>query len=344
MSYQNIIINKGKSVEIDLFGEIGGFFGVNNKVDFINQVKESEAKDIIINISSPGGSVDDALAMHDFLKGFNGNVTANLTGIVASAATLVALGANKINMSDNALFMIHKPLSGIDIWGWYNEDDIETLKNDLDHTKIVNTKVKDRIINVYAKKTGLEIGDIDEMLTAETWMDAQEAQELGFVDNITDAVKVAAQLDEKHLNEFINAPKDKLKDFIKSKEMNKINEEKLADTLFDKLKAWMSPKEETSVKIEVTDDVKTFVKDQIKELTSDIDSKDSEITELKSSIEGKDAEIEALKSEKEQLEAKLEGRETPVQGGDPNPAEGRKVEKGVFDFIAQICNERVKNN
>ena len=95
--------DKGVSLEIN--DEIG-FWGVSHQ-DVKTQLEASSSSDIQLNISSLGGDVNHAFAIYNMLKSHKGHVVANIYGDAASAATLIALGADEVRMADNVFFMIH---------------------------------------------------------------------------------------------------------------------------------------------------------------------------------------------------------------------------------------------
>lgn len=128
---------------------------------------------ITIRINSGGGEVFAASVIRSMIMEYPGRVTTRIDGLCASAATFVATAGDVVKMQDSAFFMIHDPA----ILAWGNIEELKSLLNEL---KVV----KDGIIQTYQSKTGLESEKISKMMTAETWMTAQEAKDLGFVDEI----------------------------------------------------------------------------------------------------------------------------------------------------------------
>ena len=100
------ITNKAAEVIIDIEGIIGipewwQFDNPDERVATYDKFKKSvgELKDIkspatTVNIRSLGGSVNDALLIHDTLSGLKATVTTNCYGYVASAATIIAQAAS----------------------------------------------------------------------------------------------------------------------------------------------------------------------------------------------------------------------------------------------------------
>lgn len=138
-----------------------------------------------VRINSPGGSVSAGQAIYALLKR---NTTptkcAYIDGLAASTASIVPLGCDHIIMAGNALQMIHRPY--MTVTG--NADFLQ------ERTALL-LKNEDIIIDIYAEKTSLPRDKIKEMMNAETWMNAKEALELGFIDEIENEIQVAASID-----------------------------------------------------------------------------------------------------------------------------------------------------
>ena len=66
--------------------------------------------DIIVEVNSNGGLVTVGSEIYTALRSYKGNVTAEVVGMAASAASFCIMGANKIVMSPTAQMMIHKAL------------------------------------------------------------------------------------------------------------------------------------------------------------------------------------------------------------------------------------------
>lgn len=185
-----------EQAEILLYGEINadaqvyrewlGDDTMKSAKMFADDLQELGGKDILLRINSPGGDVFQAQAIYSLLNAYQGDVQCHIDGICASAATVVACAASKITMPQNALFMIHNP--AIAMMGMVAADDLEKAKSMLD-------KVRDSILTVYTKRTDGKLSEeeISTLMDAETWMDAEEAKEHGFIDEIDD-YGVAASL------------------------------------------------------------------------------------------------------------------------------------------------------
>ena len=157
-------------------------WGVMSAKGLISKIKAlGNIKNITLRINSIGGDVFEAQAMYNYLKSHPANITVRIDGLAASAASVVAMAGNKIIMPSNALIMIHNPAGGV-----YGEAE------DMRDTAEILDKIRDTIANVYVAKTGLEREKVIAMMDAETWLDANEAHELNFCDEVEESVTVTA--------------------------------------------------------------------------------------------------------------------------------------------------------
>ena len=144
----------------------------------------AEEGDITLWVNSPGGNVFAAAEIYTMLRDYPGKVTVRIASIAASAASVVAMSGNPVQMSPTALIMIHNPST-------------IAMGNAKDMEKAITTlnEVKESIINAYAFKTGLTRNRISKLMSDETWLNAKKAVELGFADEILFESKKKAEED-----------------------------------------------------------------------------------------------------------------------------------------------------
>lgn len=175
---KNKIDGETANAEILIYGEITSEKYWPNDVtavDFANDLKGLNDADVTVRINSPGGDVFQAHAIYNLLKSYKGKVTCCIDGLAASAATIVAAAADKVVMPKNALFMIHNPATFcVDL---LTAEDMEKMKDALE-------AVKNSILEAYMSKCKLSKDELSSMMDAETWMNAEEAKEHGFCDEI----------------------------------------------------------------------------------------------------------------------------------------------------------------
>lgn len=216
-------------------GSIGNY-GYSKQ--WLNYMLNGADKDEIeVQISSLGGSLDHAIAMHDRLAS-HGNVTAVLTGMVASSGTVIPLGV-KTRMSQNSMYLIHKAMIWIDEWGTMNEDDIDQLIEKLGKEKNEVAKFTLVIAKMYATRCGKGVKEILDLMKKETWLTADEAKEWGFVDEVFAPSKVVNFADDLSIVAMLHA--NGLPVPAQRGEVN-VDEESLFNRLSARLSDFFKPK------------------------------------------------------------------------------------------------------
>ncbi|MEO0557387.1 MAG: Clp protease ClpP [Bacteroidota bacterium] len=169
--------------ETHLLIEIDEFIGwwTTSKRQFKRTVKQARPDRITLRIASLGGFVDDALAIHDFLKDYAAEheveVTVLVNALTASSATIIACTASpgRLFMSETALFLVHEP------WGLAVGNRFQLARSVKDFERF------SRALNrIYQRRTGLDAATIETHLSAADgdgeWWDAEETLALGYVD------------------------------------------------------------------------------------------------------------------------------------------------------------------
>lgn len=136
-------------------------------------LEKANGEDLEVEINSGGGSVFAGSEIYTALKSYKGNVTVKIVGLAASAASVVAMAGKKVLMSPTAQMMIHNVSSRAA--GDYRE---------MEHTAEILKSANDTIANAYRLKTGKTQEELLRLMDNETWMTAQKAKELGFIDEI----------------------------------------------------------------------------------------------------------------------------------------------------------------
>ena len=128
---------------------------------------------ITLHINSPGGDCIAASQIYTMLMEYPHDVTVQIDGIAASAASVIAMAGTKVCMSPTSLMMAHNPFT-------MAMGDTEEMRKAIQ----LLDEVKESIINAYQIKTGLSRAKLSQLMDNETWMNAREAKRLGFCDEI----------------------------------------------------------------------------------------------------------------------------------------------------------------
>jgi len=168
---------------IESSDEMAAWFGGVGPQSFIKALNAIDAGTIHIRINSPGGDVFAARAIEQAIREHPANVVAHVDGFAASAASLVAMAADSVEIAPGAFFMIHNA------WTVAQGNAADLLD-----TAALLEKVDGTIAQTYAAKTGMSAEEIADMMAAETWLTGQEAVDAGFADQLAEgAVKDAAR-------------------------------------------------------------------------------------------------------------------------------------------------------
>lgn len=183
-----------ESGEIFLYDAIGdSMWGMIDAAVVTDALDQLGGKRATIRINSPGGSVDEGVAIYNLLENYSGGVDIVIDSIAASIASVIALAGDTRTIAENGMVMVHN--ASTIAWG-----DSRELRRWAD----VLDKYGDRIVKTYARKTKQSEKDLRDWMNNETWMGADEALARGFVTAISapgEEPKVPKGL-------FQNAPKN----------------------------------------------------------------------------------------------------------------------------------------
>lgn len=159
--------------DVLLYGEVGP--DIDSR--WLNHtIQAIEDKDVLLRVNSPGGDVFEGVAVSNVIKhavASGKHVTVAIDGLAASAASYMALTANKVIMNPGSSMMIHDPFAlcvG-------TSEDLRKTANALD-------KTRSSIVDLYVLKTGRTPAEITNAMNEETWFTAREAVEWGLADEL----------------------------------------------------------------------------------------------------------------------------------------------------------------
>jgi len=182
-----------KEATVYLYDEIG-WFGIEAE-KFVKDLNNIKAETIHLRVNSPGGSVFDGTTIYNAVKQHKSKVIAHVDGLAASIVSVIIMGADEVQMAENAFVMIHEPWSIV-------MGNAEGMRHEAD----LLDKVRDTIAKTYMNKSGKDRDEINAMMNAETWLNAQEALEAGFIDSIYDEKLEKAEVTLFDLSVFNRVP------------------------------------------------------------------------------------------------------------------------------------------
>ena len=154
-------------------------------------LSDNKGKAVVVEINSPGGSVDQAIVMSKMLQS-HGNVTVRFLGMCASAVTWMAFGAKSVEIYDDSFWMCHRSSITVDIYRSMNVEDIDKTIRQLQAQKKTAEAVDLMIIQKYHQRCQSKDKTVEQviaLMNEERFMTAAEAQEWGFVDRVVPSTR-----------------------------------------------------------------------------------------------------------------------------------------------------------
>lgn len=215
-----------------------GYWGYNFQ-RLLSESKGFKGKKVRAIVNGYGGSVLDAVAIHNFLKGHPADVETHIPAFAISAHTLIAAAGDHVSMAENGFYMIHNP------WSYAVGESAE-----LQHEADILDKMKAEMVDIYYARTKRKMGkkEIARMMDDETWMTAQEALAMGFVDELTSGAQINAKLDPEKFKAFTRVPVE-FKALIEKPKTDP-QTTTVHMSILDKIKAWFGKATATDTELE----------------------------------------------------------------------------------------------
>jgi ATP-dependent Clp protease, protease subunit len=173
-----LVNKKGDEAALYLYDVIGSdpIFGGIAAKDVVAALQDaSSSKSLTVFINSIGGDFFEGKAIYAALARFaeSHKVTAVVDGLAASAASLIAMAAPRVEMAPDATMMVHEVHGG----KFGRSSDLRALADMMEAENATLT-------GIYQRRTGIDGEKIASMLAAETWLTASQAVEQKFADAI----------------------------------------------------------------------------------------------------------------------------------------------------------------
>ena len=309
--------NEGSSPSANILitGEIDEFWGTGLR-SLADEITQSKAQNIMLQINSPGGSVTEGQAIAAFIKGFPAKIDTSGVGLVASIATTILLAGDSVTMDKGSWFMVHNP--------WANAlgeaEELRQTANLLDEMKsqLINVYVdaiqkNKKLINGRRKDTSQQVAL---WMEEETWFTAKQALEAGFIQGITNGAEFLNKETAKNIynscSKFKNVPVEFLNKVEKmANTTNKEAEQETAENgFFNHIKSFFNKGKMMEEVIEEEEEEKKEVIEKAAEEEMPDWYKET-YEELKSRIDELERKVDAIEGEenaevKEEIEAKEE--------------------------------------
>jgi len=136
--------------------------------------------DVTVNVNSPGGDMFEGLAIYNLLREYEGKVTVKVLGLAASAASIIAMAGDDIQIGRGAFLMIHNCW----VYAMGNRHDLAQIASDME-------PFDKAMGDIYSVRTGLSKEEVASMMDGETYIGGSDAVDKGFADRLLSADEIS---------------------------------------------------------------------------------------------------------------------------------------------------------
>ena len=307
-----------------LRGYVGGWDFDAEYVDYILNKYKDQPVNVLID--SLGGELATALSIVASFRR-HGNVHVHFVGMNASAATIASMGAKRITMDSSSMYLVHKCSVEFIKWASANSDKLAEIIKEAEQKKTDLEKMDLNVAQLYASKCKKKTEDLLALMKKGGWLNAQEAMEYGFVDEITSfdedeapiiTDSIAADMmasgipvpssfihnEEQHTGLFTRFV-ESLTRFFSSENKNQNNNKPNNETEMEKQ---TTPTKETQEQQTETQEQQTETQEQ----QTETQEQQTEAQEQQTETQEQQTEVEALRRENETLKAEIKAlRDAP---------------------------------
>lgn len=142
-------------------------------------LRSLDGADVTVNINSPGGDMFEGLAIYNLLREYQGKVTVKVLGLAASAASVIAMAGDEVQIGRGAFLMIHNCW----VYAMGNRHDLAQIAADME-------PFDKAMGDIYSARSGLSLEDVSAMMDGETYIGGSDAVEKGFADRLLSADEI----------------------------------------------------------------------------------------------------------------------------------------------------------
>lgn len=168
------------SGELWIYDEIGpAWWGLIDAASVLDALAQMKDKHVTVRLNTPGGSVDEGIAIYNALRSHKAGVTTVVDSLAASMGSYILQAGERRIVAGNAMVMVHDP------WSIAIGNAAEFRKS-----ADVLDKYAARMVPDYAKRAGKTDDEIKQIMADEGWYTGQEAVDEGFADEVAESSDV----------------------------------------------------------------------------------------------------------------------------------------------------------
>jgi ATP-dependent protease ClpP protease subunit len=159
------------------------------------QLRAIGERPVEVHINSAGGDMFEGIAIYNILREHPQDITVKIMGMAASAASIIAMAGDKVEIGAASFMMIHNCW----VFAMGNRNDMREIADWLEQFDYAAR-------DVYAARSGQKADDVGKWLDEEFWMSGSRAIDLGFADALLPADQITvdekAKANDKAVNEL----------------------------------------------------------------------------------------------------------------------------------------------
>jgi len=244
VQFLNAAAGEQPEIVVDIFDYIDDWWGWG--VDRLARALYGQTGPIRVRVNSYGGDLLQGLAIMNLLRAHPGDVTVEVMGIAASAATFIVAGADKVVMREGSFLMIHNPFTlaiGTADEMQSSADALRKMETEMANVYLSGMRKRKKYEDLTDEKA---LSKIRDWMNAETWFTSGEAVENGFADEVdkgaqaeTDtAIQSAASASNETAMQYRNTPQRVLNLISNTKTTDTMSKEK---SILDKIADLLNP-------------------------------------------------------------------------------------------------------
>jgi ATP-dependent protease ClpP protease subunit len=175
----------------DMIGSDGWSEGVTAK-RIAAALRSIGSRDVTVSINSPGGDFFEGLAIYNLLREHPHKITVKVVGLAASAASVIAMAGDEIQVAKSGFLMVHNAWSVV-----------IGNRHDLREAATVLDQFDASMADLYSAAAGITKEEAAALMDAETWMGGQAAVDAGFATALLSADEVVE--DQEQINSSLAA-------------------------------------------------------------------------------------------------------------------------------------------
>lgn len=137
--------------------------------------------DVTVHINSPGGDMFEGLAIYNILREYQGKVTVKVLGLAASAASIIAMAGDEVQIGRGAFLMIHNAW----IVAAGNRNDFREYADYLE-------PFDKAMADIYAARSGMSPEDVQSLMDKESFIGGSDAVTRGLADSLLSADEISS--------------------------------------------------------------------------------------------------------------------------------------------------------